>query len=134
MRYSAFQLLKHHRYTPIFFALFTEFLILATLGFMFLLSLETLLPTFVSARINLALYCGALLALFIYHYAFAVWSSQKIQAPRGLFLWFLKIFLILWITTLLALSLLEFPLLASIVIFLLCGLLGYLFHKTYPVV
>lgn len=79
--------------TPVAFAIFTEFLILATLGFLLLWSLEILLPTFVSARINLPLYLGGILSLFILHHAISVWLPQKINPLNRPLRWFLIIFL-----------------------------------------
>lgn len=134
MRYSFILRLKNHKMTPVFFALFTEFLILVTLGFVALFSIETLLPTFVSARINLALYFGILLALFISHHALSIGLDLKIHTPSLPVRIFLIAFLSLWGIILIALSLLEFPILAIIIILLTCVLLGYLFRKIYSLV
>ena len=116
--------------TPVFFALFTEFLILAALGFMALLSLETLLPTFVSARINLALTFGGLLSLFVFHHAISVWLSQKVNPSKRPLIAALG----LWSVALTILSLLKFPIPAIMIIISFCVLLGYFFRKTYFVV
>lgn len=134
MRYSILLTLKHHKMTPVIFALFTEFLLLATLGFLSLLSLEILLPTFVSSRINLALYFSGITSLFIFHHAVSVWLPQKIQNLNRSLVWLSTILLGLWGTTLLILSLLKFPALAIIIILLFCALLGYLFRKIYSAV
>ncbi len=131
MRHSILLSLKYHKFTPIFFALLTEFLILATLGFLMLLSLEMLLPTFISAHINLALCFGFILFLFACHHALSVWISQAIHITSRAFIWFLIILLTVWSIVLLSLSLLKFPLLANIAILLTCTYLGYLFRKIY---
>lgn len=131
MRHSILLSLKHHKLTPVFFALLTEFLILATLGFLMLLSLEMLLPTFISAHINLALCFGLILFLFACHHALSIWISQTVQMTSRTFIWFLIILLTLWGMVLLSLSLLKFPLLANIIILLTCAYLGYLFRKIY---
>lgn len=134
MKYSLLLFLKHHRMTPVFFALFTEFLILAALGFMALLSLETLLPTFVSARINLALTFGGLLSLFVLHHAISVWLSQKVNPSKRWITRPLIAALGLWSVALTILSLLKFPIPAIMIIISFCVLLGYFFRKTYFVV
>ncbi len=123
--------LKHHRMTPVFFALFTEFLILALLGFITLFSIETLLPTFVSARINLSLIFGGILSLFILHHALSVWLSQSIHPPKRWIIRSLIAILGLWGATLVFLSLLKFPIPAAAIIVSICILLGYLFRKIY---
>jgi len=130
MRYPFILILKHHKMTPVIFALFTEFLTLAILGFMALLSLEVLLPTFVSARINLSFYFGIILALFISHHALSVWLALKIHPLNRQLRTFLVVFLGLWGTILIVLSLMKFPIVATIIICLTCALLGYLFRKT----
>lgn len=134
MRYPILLLLKHHKMTPVAFAIFTEFLILATLGFLLLWSLEILLPTFVSARINLPLYLGGILSLFILHHAISVWLPQKINPLNRPLRWFLIIFLGFLSIILLILSLLKFPIPAIVIILLFCGFLGYLFRRIYSAV
>ncbi len=120
--------------TPVAFAIFTEFLILATLGFLLLWSLEILLPTFVSARINLPLYFGGILSLFILHHAISVWLPQKINSLNRPLRWFLIIFLGFLSTILLILSLLKFPIPAIVIILLFCAFLGYLFRRIFSAV
>lgn len=129
MRLSFLPLLKHQRMTPVIFALFTEFLMLATFGFMVLLSLKILLPSFVSARVNLALFFGSILSLFVLHHALSVWLDQEIRSPKRYVVRTCGIFLGLWGITLLVLSLFKFPVLAVVTILLLCSLLAYLFRK-----
>ncbi len=134
MRYPLLLLLKHHKMTPVAFAIFTEFLILATLGFLLLWSLEILLPTFVSARINLPLYFGGILSLFILHHAISVWLPQKINSLNRPLRWFLIIFLGFLSIILLLLSLLKFPIPAIVIILLFCAFLGYLFRRIFSAV
>ena len=134
MRYPLLLLLKHHKMTPVAFAIFTELLILATLGFLLLWSLEMLLPTFVSAHVNFPLYFGGILSLLILHHAISVWLPQKINSLNRSLHWFLIILLGFWNIILLTLSLLKFPIPAIVIILLFCGFLGYLFRRIYSAV
>ncbi len=134
MRYPVLLLLKHHKITPLVFAIFTEFLILATLGFLLLLSLEMLLPTFVSARVNLSLYFTFIIFLFVFHHTVSIWLPQTIRPLNHLLSCFLIIWLGFWGSILLILSLLKFPIPAMVIVLFFCGFLGYLFRRTYTAV
>ncbi len=116
---------------PVIFALFTEFLILSTIGFMMLLSLDILLPTFISTRVNLAVVLGGILSLFVLHHAISIWLDRKIRSSNPLVIRTVRIFCSLWGIMLLLLSLLKFPTLALIMILGITGLLAYLFRKAF---
>lgn len=124
-------LLKHHPKTLVAFALFTEFLMILLGGFMILFSLEILLPTFVSARINLALLLGVILILFLLHHFLSLWLSCPIRIPTRLFFFIPLSLLGLWGCILLALSLMKFPAgaIGTIILFFLA--IGFLLRKTF---
>lgn len=109
---------KHLPSPPVAWALFTEFILIALFGFAALLSIEMLLPTFVSARINLALCFGIILAAFVLHtFLSSQMKRETAQLSKSVF-WLLASLFGLWGITLLALSLIKFPLVAGILIVL----------------
>lgn len=102
--------------TAVIWALFTELLLISLFAFASLFSIEMLLPTFVSARINLAFCFGIILAAFVLH-VFASLSLRIEITPLSKVVSFaLMILLGCWGIALIALSLFKFPLAAGILI------------------
>lgn len=116
--HNTISILKRHPNSLVAFALLTEFLILSTFGCIALLTLEAILPTFISAHIPLPLLFGLLLILFMLHHQLGIWLSIKIRTPNRYILWALLTFLCLWSLCILLLSLLKFPILFTGIIFL----------------
>lgn len=101
---------------PVVWALSTELLLIALFGFACLLSIEMLLPTFVSARINLAL-CFSIILVAFALYTFVSLSQKREIAPLSKTASFVLMTLLgCWGAGLIALSLLKFPLAAGILI------------------
>ena len=109
-------LLKRLPGSAVVWALFTEFFLIALFGFACLLSIEMLLPTFVSARVNLALCFGIILAAFALHTFVSVSQKRETTPLSKVGSLVLMIFLGCWGAALIALSLFKFPLAASILI------------------
>ncbi len=104
--------------SAVVWALFTELLLIALFGFACLLSIEMLLPTFVSARINLALCFGIILAAFALHTFMSVAQKREVAPLSKISSLVLMMFLGCWGAALIALSLFKFPLVAGILIVL----------------
>lgn len=99
-------------------ALFTEFFLIALFGFACLLSIEMLLPTFVAARINLALCFGIILAAFVLHTFLSLSLKKELPPLPKIAFRLFAILLGVWGIALIALSLIKFPLIAGILIVL----------------
>ena len=112
------------------FALFTEILLLSLFSFLVLLSVELLLPTFITERVNLALSFGSILILFFVHQWFASWLNIRLNTLSRLMQRLLFGTLALWVSILLLISLLKFHWIAIIILFSCLYILAYLFHKT----
>ncbi len=122
-------ILKHHPLTRVALALLHEFLILALLAFLGLFTLEILLPTFVSARVNLGVCFAIILFLFIFEHGFAHWLSQTF-APLPRFLgWIFVVLFVLFGVALIGLSLLKFPPVAGFILFAFIGAIAYFFRR-----
>lgn len=102
--------------SAVVWALFTELFLITLFGFACLLSIEMLLPTFVSARINLALCFGIILAAFALHTFMSVSQKRETAPLSKISSLVLMIFLGCWGVALIALSLFKFPLAAGILI------------------
>lgn len=129
MSFSIKTIKAKHPSVPVILALFTEFLFILLFGFAVLLSIEILLPTFVSARINLALCFGGILTLFMLHQVLLTAFHQNIHTPQRSFFFIFLALLGLWGGTLVLLSLIKFPPIIIGCILCLLALLGFLFRK-----
>lgn len=123
-------LLKENGSLFVFYALVSEALLLGFIGFIALFTIETLLPTFITARFSLTKF---FFFLFLLSFALALLGrylnlsfQQQINKKNPL-LWLG----LLWMFGILALSLYKFPL--PIIPIIIAGffLVGFLFWKIF---
>lgn len=122
--------LKENSFLFVFYALLAEALLLGFIGFIALFTIETLLPTFVTARFSLTKF---FFFLFLFSFALALLGHYlNISFPQPInkkspLLW-LGLF---WTLGILAVSLYKFPLPIIPIIILGFFLIGYLFWKIF---
>ncbi len=120
--------LKENGFLAVCYALLAEALIIGYLGFTLLFTVETLLPTFVTARFSLTTFLFVLVLLSFILAALGryldISFEQKINKKSPM-LW-LGLF---WMLGILAISLYKFPPLAIPIIIAGFFLIGFLFWK-----
>lgn len=122
--------LKENGFLSVIYALLAEALLLGFIGFVALFTIETLLPTFVTARFSLTKF---FFVLFLFSFALVLLGrylnisfQQKINKKSPL-LWLG----LLWTFGILAISLYKFPLPAIPIIIAGFFLAGFLFWKIF---
>ena len=110
-------------------ALLSDAIVLVLVAFAGLMTLESLMPGFVSAHINLAKILFAIAVLFLAH--FAVGHAYHIPASEKRAPWWLLTILILWSSAIVISSLIKFPLYAIAIIFVFTAIIGKLLYDDF---
>lgn len=111
------------------FALLYDTLILSLLAFAGLMTLEALIPGFISVHINLAKIVFGI-SLLLFAYAGIGYAKNITLSSRVIPKWF-KVILLLWSSLLILNALIKFPLYAIVIIFLLTAVIGKLLYDEF---